>query len=139
MIGCEKLCGKCDACAGLVLALQWVETAQRNGWPLENALTDILAGEAARVILAPSSLAELLARALWGRSVDADVLHRNAIDEHPDPDVLFSPDGDVIVYDARNIVEGALLIMPRARAALSRLLAAGLCGPEEALRLLEGT
>jgi hypothetical protein len=116
-IGCEKLCGECTRCGPLVWALH----ALSAGYPLAEAV----------------ALAELLARALRGRGASADVLDRNAIDEHPDPDVLFSPDGGEIVYDARGITCGALLTMPRARSALSRLLAAGLCAPEKAVRLLE--
>jgi hypothetical protein len=130
-IGCEKLCGECTRCGPLVWALH----ALSAGYPLAEAVARRTQwGKAA---LDPAALAELLARALRGRGASADVLDRNAIDEHPDPDVLFSPDGGEIVYDARGITCGALLTMPRARSALSRLLAAGLCAPEKAVRLLE--
>lgn len=145
MIGCEKLCNACEACAPLVWALQEYERRGPDGFAavrLCAAFTPFLLERPDAVLAVPSicdpaALAKLLARALVGRGVDADVLDRNAIDEHPDPDVLFSPDGDGIVYDANGITCGAVLTLPEARAALRRVIALPIyCGPAAALEAL---
>lgn len=123
MIGCETLCGNCFACGALV----WALNALSAGYPLAEAVARrSIFGKA---VLDPNSLAELLARALRGRGVD------DARGEGTDAEGGYVG----LTWPSGTYVCAAGSPMGPARAALSRLLAAVLCGPEEALRLLEGT
>jgi hypothetical protein len=126
VIGCEKLCGDCTACGALV----WALNALSAGYPLAEAVARRTRfGKAA---LDPSSLAELLARALRGRDVGAKVECNRGVQYR----IVYYL-GGVRLWVATN--RGNSEVIPSARAKLCRLLAGGLCEPEEALRLLETT
>lgn len=137
MIGCEKLCGKCEACAPLVFALE-IESAHPGAWVSLAATTSD--ARSMRAILDPASLADLLARALRGRGVDVAFesnmyrVHSRAAEL-----VVYEHSGNVAID---NMGSGRAFerahVPAEARSALSRLLAAGLCSADEALRLLEG-
>lgn len=118
MIGCEKLCGRCGDCAPFVAALDY-DAPPKTGCGCRECA-------ARAAIAAPASLADLLARALRGRGVGAS----GAI-----------ADGRIYIYHTESGGPHANDYSPsakRARSALSRLLAAGLCSADEAMRLLEG-
>jgi hypothetical protein len=147
VIGCERLCGRCDACEPMVWALGQPSPEDMLGdqgkwrahYPKATAL---------RAILDPSALAELLAQALRGRGVACATcpLRKDFLADRKRTWGTFRAwslgSGDAEWQDGVSLEHhdgnGWDWNMPQARAALSRLLAGGLCGPEEALRLLEG-
>lgn len=133
MIGCEKLCGLCVQCRSLV-----VQLGGDDGCPCAEC------GNARVVIRDPASLADLLARALQGRGVTVYPSDDDPGDAIRYPCAHVDPDGDVVAWQAWTSFavyaqRSGNLDAFEARAALSRLLAAGLCSADEALRLLEGT
>jgi len=124
---CPPVCGSCAACVPLVWVLGQLARQTVNA--------RILAGKvkvgrrppagieldrylAMRALQDPAERAELFARALRGRGVELCCTHT---DEAP---------GECV--DPRHWAD----LRPQTCAALERLLAAGLCGPEEPLRLL---
>jgi hypothetical protein len=132
VIGCDKLCGECEGCALIVWALEYTlqyEDEARDFHQVTNSREHHEHQALVAVGEAPD-LAELLARALRGRGVDATVECNRGVQYR----IIYYV-GGVRVWLATN--RGNPEVIPSARAKLSRLLAAGLCGPEEALRLLE--
>ena len=143
MIGCENVCGKCDACETLVWALKYA--IEHEKWAIDFAKspdddTDCHAEQyATRAVLKSSALAELIARTLRGRGVLTQ--EYSYIPKH----------GPLMVWHCANEIHfsygehrwgpwrhGALSLGPTgARAALSRILDAGLCSANEAIRLLD--
>lgn len=136
MITCEKLCGECSGeCAFLRGALKWYAVRPDN--PLGAACVHIAqtgtsAGptmlRAIRMLDQPEAIAYVLLCALRGRGVaEAIVKVRAAIEIRVPEEYLGEVPSGVREYT---------WTMAEARAALSRLLAARLCGPDAALRLL---
>lgn len=123
MIGCERLCGRCGGCQKVVMALDAHASGQQVGrWNRTEFDT----------LLDPSSLADLLARALRGRGL--------VFPGAEDPDNCWI---DAMEARIGNPFDGVLihprvLTMPQARATLARLLALPLdCGADAAIAALE--
>lgn len=143
MIGCEKLCGRCEACDLVVWALQFTLRFDDEARVLHQVTNSrehqehqalVAVGEA-------SDLAELIARALRGRGVDVHMHETQrawAYDCMPGANLFVTPDGEHIgvSWDEPGKHWAHFADMPRARATLSNFLAAGLCGFDEAKRLL---
>jgi hypothetical protein len=133
VIGCERLCGKCEACEPVSVAMHYIE---RRGTDWARRFAAAVEGQpraaAINALLDPSVLAELLARALRGSGVDAGAY------QHP---VRL----DVMVWPHPERIEVCVSVcagldyswgLGKARAALARVLATG--SADAAIDALEG-
>lgn len=141
MIGCERLCGRCEGCRRLDWSLRWVietEDVERI-----KVAPDIHAEDEQpllRAVLNPSSLADLLARALRGRGVTSAVVVSVGASVHVHRVVY--PSIEQVPDERQRRLLGSprieVFALPLARAALSRLLALPLdCGLEVAIAAME--
>ena len=133
MIGCEKLCDKCDACEPFVWVLDGVQSRGESegraflaSADTSSVTRDMTETTALRAILDPASLAELLARALVGRGVDG-------IDVWPWFDSIMWR----LPETKTSVPPIYALALPEARAALHSVIELPLdCGPDAALAAL---
>ncbi len=154
-VGCENLCGNCEACEPLTWACRLVAAVPRST-PTSYRPSDPTLAESRRMaavdsVLDPSALTDLLARALRGMGVatwlgdDSDLAMSFWFAYRTETNVgiclaRIPFDGRVILGAVRKPRLRFGFTMPGARAVLSRLLALQLdCGADAALAVLGAT